>query len=284
VNKWLAIWVPTLVLASTAAYAGEVDTQFIFGFTQGSDVGELGEKELEFQANGALGKADGSYAALGSELRVEFTPVKNLRLEAGALFAYHTIAGVSGLDNQDAFQFAGFAAEARYRLLDRRSAPFGFTVSVEPHWTRVDDTSGQVVTNWGGPLVLALDKELIEDRLYAAFNVLYDPEWAYLPAGDAWQQQSTLGFFAALTAQAFEGVFIGAEAYYLRSYDGISFNTFNGDGLFIGPTTYWHVSRNLAISAAWSMQVTGGAIGMAGVPNLQNFTRQQALLRFEYTF
>ncbi|MBV8187362.1 MAG: hypothetical protein JO339_09000 [Alphaproteobacteria bacterium] len=274
----------TLLLPLPAAYAGDVDTQFIFGFAQGSDVGELGDREVEFQNNGAFGKADGTYTALGSELRGEFTPFQNLRLEAGALFTYYAIQGVSGLDNQDAFRFAGVAVQGRYRVLDRRSAPFGLTVGVEPHWLRVDDTSGQAVTNWGGPIVVAVDKELVEDRVFAAFNVLYDPEWSHLPASNSWQQQSTLGLFAAVTAQASEGLFLGAEAYYLRSYDGAALNSFSGDGLFLGPTAYWRASQHLAISAAWSVQVAGGAVGVVGGLNLQTLTNHQVLLRLEYTF
>ena len=34
---------------------------------------------------------------------------------------------------------------------------------------------------------------------------------------DVWQQQSTLGISAALTAQVVEGVFFGIETHYVRS-------------------------------------------------------------------
>jgi hypothetical protein len=47
------------LLAPSAAQAGDVDTQFLFGFTQGSDVGELGEKEIESETVGRFGKVDG---------------------------------------------------------------------------------------------------------------------------------------------------------------------------------------------------------------------------------
>jgi hypothetical protein len=40
-----------------AARAAEVDTQFIFGFTMGADVGELGEREIEWQTVGRFGKS-----------------------------------------------------------------------------------------------------------------------------------------------------------------------------------------------------------------------------------
>jgi hypothetical protein len=68
VKPTLRILMLPVLLASSAARAGDVDTQFIFGFTQGSDVGELREKEIESETVGRFGKADGSYAVLTSQL------------------------------------------------------------------------------------------------------------------------------------------------------------------------------------------------------------------------
>ena len=281
--------VPPIVLAALVflaqrAIAADVDTQFIFGFTQGADVGELGEKEIESETVGRFGKADGSYAALTSQLRAEFTPLENFRFEAGAFADYHSIAGVSGFVDRDAVQFGGFAIEARYRLLNRRTAPFGLTIGIEPHWAQVDDQSGERVDNWGGELVVAIDQELIKDRLFAALNVLYDPEWTHVIAGDTWQPQSTLGLSAAATAQIDDGVFVGIEAHYERAYGGTGLNALSGDALFLGPTTYLLVTRNLAVSVAWSIQVAGGAVAIPGSLDLNDFERSQLRLRFEYTF
>ena len=174
---------PVFLLASPAAQAGDVDTQYIFGFTQGSDVGELGEREIEWATVGRFGKADGSYAMLASQLRAELTPFENFRFEVGAIVNYAAISGVS--------------------------APVGLTISAEPHWTRIDDASGELVASYGSEFVVAIDKELVANRLFAAFKLRYDPEWTHVLDSDAWQQQSTMGISAALTAQVEEGVFFG---------------------------------------------------------------------------
>jgi hypothetical protein len=273
-----------LLAASSGAHAADVDTQFIFGFTQGSDVGELGEKEIESQTVGRFGKADGAYAAITSQLRAEVTPFANLRLEAGAFVDYRAISGVSGLDDQSVFQFGGLVFEARYRVLDRRLAPVGLTFGIEPHWARVDDIAGDLGSNFGGDLSVAIDKELVENRLFAAVNVLYDPEWTYVFGNDTSLQQSALTVSGALTAQVREGVFFGAETHYVRVYDGIALNAFSGDAWFVGPTAYWRLSSNFAASAAWSIQVAGGAVGVPGELNQRDFERNQVRLRFEYTF
>jgi hypothetical protein len=273
-----------VLLVPRAGHASDVDTQFLFGFTQGADVGTFGEKEIESQTLGRFGKADGSYAALTSQLRAEFTPFRNFRFEIGASAAYHSISGVSDLDDRDSFQFGGFVMEARYRLLDRHSAPFGLTVGVEPHWQRVDEISGELVSSWGGDFTIAIDKELIEGRLFAAFNVLYAPEWTHAFVAQTGQQQSTLGISGAATWQVAEGVFVGAESHYLRVYDGIGLSSLSGDSLFVGPTAYWQVTEKFAVSAEWSLQVTGGAAGVSGNLNLRDFERHEVRLRFEYTF
>lgn len=273
-----------ILLAPGTGRAAGVDTQFIFGFTQGADVGTFGEKEIESQTVGRFGKADGSYAAITSQLRAEFTPFRNFRFEVGALVNHHSISGVSDLDDRNSLQFGGFVMEARYRLLDRRSAPFSLTVGIEPHWERVSDASGELVSSWGGELAIAVDKELIENRLFAALNLLYAPEWTQEFAAQTWQQQSTLGISAAAVWQVAEGVFVGAESHYLRVHDGIGLNRFTGDALFAGPTAYWQVTENFAVSAAWSVQVTGGSTGVPGNLNLRDFERHEVRLRFEYTF
>jgi hypothetical protein len=269
---------------SKAADTGEVDTQFIFGFTQGADVGEAGEREIEHQTVTHLGKRDGAYTALSDQLRYEFAPVENFRVEFGAPVTYFGIANVPRLDNRHQWAFDGLVSEFRYRLLDRERTGVGLTIGVEPHWSRTDDTSGEPVANYGGDLSLALDRELIEDRVYAALNVVYDPEVTRFRFDGSWQRQATLGTFAAVTAQVLPETFFGAEARYLRLYQGLDLNAFGGEALFVGPTMFIRLSKTLAISGSWNFQVAGRASGVSGALDLTNFERQQALLRMEYNF
>lgn len=61
-RKWIAfvlsgLLVQPLLLDRAKSAAGEsIDTQFIFGFTSGADVGELGDKEIEHQTIAQFGK------------------------------------------------------------------------------------------------------------------------------------------------------------------------------------------------------------------------------------
>jgi hypothetical protein len=281
-----------LVPALTLAHAGEaekearekeIDTQFIFGFTMGADVGELGERELEHQTTASLGKRGGAYSALTDQLRFEVTPAPNFRFEIGAPIAYYNISGVSGLDNRNQGAFNGVQTEFRYRLLDREHASFGLTIGAEPHWSRTDETSGERVANYGGELSIAFDRELVKDRVFAAVNLVYDPEVTLMPTGFS-ERDSTIALTTSVTTQVFPGTFVGAEARYLRKYEGLGLNSQTGQGLFLGPTTFVRLSKSFAISGAWSIQVAGHASDMRGPVDLTNFSRHQALLRVEYNF
>jgi len=289
-------WLTCLLLACLAgqlapALAGEekegaererVDTEFIFGFTAGADTGDVGEKELEQQTAAQWDKRDGRYGVLTDQLRYEASPVENFRFEIGAPIAYYDISGVPGLDDRNQVSFNGLVAEFKYRLFDRDRAPFGLMVSAEPHWNRTDDIGGERLDDYGAELTLALDKELLQGRLFAAFNLVYEPEIARLQG--FWQRESMLGVSTSVTAQVEPGVFIGGEARYLRRYDGVDLDSLSGQAVFLGPNFFVRLSKSLALSGAWSVQVAGHATEVPLPLDLTKFTRQQALFRVEYNF
>ena len=63
---------------------GAVDTEHMFGFTEGSDIGEKGETELMSETTGHFGKLGGSYAQVGSMLEAKHTLAENFRVSAAA--------------------------------------------------------------------------------------------------------------------------------------------------------------------------------------------------------
>jgi hypothetical protein len=271
-----------LAFVSTDAGAAEIETEHLFGFLTGSDVGEVGEREIEGQTFGRFGKRTGSYAAVSSGLAVEYAPIENLRLEFGGSGAYHRIAGVPGLDDQRRGGFEGIAFDVRYRLLDRRSVGIGLTVAAEPNWSRIDATAGTPVDEYGVALTLIADRELVPDRIVAAFNLVYEPE--VTRSTGAWSREATLALGAALTAQVWPGIFMGGEARYLRSYEGLALDAFAGHALFVGPAIYVKLSERSWIGAAWSVQIAGRAADTAASLDLTNFQRHEAKLKFGISF
>jgi hypothetical protein len=264
--------------------AGGIDTEHLFGFSTGTDIGEAGDRELEGQLNGRFFKRTGTYAAVLPMVGYEWVPVANLRLEATASFAYHDIAGVMGLDDRRQAAPQGISFEARYRFMDRERAPFGLAIDVEPHWGRVDETSGAPVDQYGVDVAILADKTLIENCLVGVANLIYQPEATRSRVTGEWMRETTLGASAGLMVQVHQGLFIGAEARYLRRYDSLDLRNFSGHALFLGPMAFANLDAHWWVSAALSVQVAGRAVDDPGPLDLANFERLQARLRIGYNF
>jgi hypothetical protein len=190
-----------VALGSIVARADAIDTEHLFGFTIGTDIGAVGEKEFESDTLSRLGKRSGSYSALSQSLSLEYTAVQNLRLEVSATGVYYDIVGVPGLDDRRQGAFDGLSFDMRYRILDRAHAPFGLMIDAEPHWGRVDEVSGEPVDRYGVDLALVADKELVPNRIVATFNLLYLPEMAHSRVTGIWSRQAKIGVATALMAQ-----------------------------------------------------------------------------------
>ena len=266
----------------------DVETKYIFGITEGSGIGLEGEREFTPETVMRFGKRDGRYGAGETKLEYEFTPNQYVQFELGPLVAWHNIKGVTDLDDRNQIAFSGFFGEIRYLLLDRGpSSPLAVTLSAEPEWHRIDETSGARVKNFGLELKVNADLELIKNRLYLGSNLLYEPEATHDPdgIGAGWEKESKGGVSSAISYRIVPSVFIGAEVWYLRHYDGAWFNTFTGDAVFVGPTIYVQLARKVFMTAAWNTQVWGREVDNPGSTlNLSEFSRQRAKLKVAVEF
>ena len=266
----------------------DVETKYVFGFTEGSGIGLEGEKEFSPETVMRFGKRDGRYQAGETKLEYEFTPNQYVQFELGPMVAWHNIQDVTGLDDRNQAAFSGFFGEVRYLLLDRGpSSPLAITLSAEQEWHRIDETSGARVKNFGLELKVNADLELIQNRLYLGANLLYEPE-ATRDAdgiGAGWAKESTGGISGALSYRIFPSVFVGAEAWYLRHYDGTFLNSFTGDAVYVGPTIYVQITRKMFMTAAWNTQIWGREVDNPDVSfNLAEFSRQRAKLKVAVEF
>jgi hypothetical protein len=266
----------------------DVETKYIFGFTEGSGIGLEGEKEFSWESVARFGKADGRYWASETKLEYEFTPNQYVQFELGPLVSTHNIKNVTDFENRSQVAFGGFFGEIRYLLLDRGpSSPLAITLSAEPEWRRADETTGQHVTNFELEFKVNADLELIQNRLYLGSNLLYEPETTHDPdhVGAGWEKESTGGVSGALSYRIIPAVFVGAEVWYLRHYDGIWFNNFTGDAVFVGPTLYVQLNPKAFITAAWNTQISGHDVDIPGSTlNLAEFSRQRGKLKLAVEF
>jgi hypothetical protein len=273
-----------LVLAPTGARTEPIETEHLFGFTIGSDVGDPGDREIEGSVTGRFAKGSGTYNAGSSTLSAEFVPLPNLRTEFTGVINSYGIAGVSGIADQNYNAFGGVSADIRYRFLNRDSAPVGFALGAEPHWGRADDITGAPGNSYGVDFVAAADWEVVPERVVAAFNLLYQPDTIRSNLTGTWSSESTAGATMAVMAQVRSGLFVGGEARYLRRYDGFTLDNFDGHAFFVGPTFYAKFSERAWMTIAWSVQVAGHTTATPGSLDLVNFERQQGRLLFGVSF
>ena len=270
--------------AEDASSWKEIETKYIFGFTTGSGIGLEGEKEFTIDTIGRFGKRDGHYAATETKYEFEFTPTQFIQIEFGALGSTHNISGVTDLDDRRQVALTGAFAELRYLAIERTSSnPLSVTLAVEPTVRRIDETGGERVRNFEFETTVNADLELMRNRLYAGFNLLYEPEVTQTATGDT-QREAKFGGSAALSLRIASNVVVGGEVWYLRHYDAANLTAFTGDAVMLGPTLYVQFTPKMFMTAAWNAQVWGREIGNPVSLNLAEFQRNRVRLKFAWEF
>ena len=280
----LSFWGGGAARADDASSWRELETKYIFGFTTGSGIGLEGEKEFTIDTIGRFGKRDGHYAATETKYEFEFTPSQFVQIEFGALGSTNNIGAVTDLDGRNQAAFTGGFAEFRYLAIERTSNnPLSVTVAFEPNVRLIDETSGERVHNYEFETTVNADIELMRNRLYAGFNLLYEPEVTQTLFGDT-VREATFGGSAALSVRVMSNVVLGGEVWYLRHYDAMNLTSFTGDAVMLGPSLYIQFTPKMFMTAAWNAQVWGREIGNPVSLNLSEFQRQRARLKFAWEF
>jgi hypothetical protein len=272
------------VLLPNWGQAERFDTEHLFGFMIGTDIGGVGEREFQSQTTGRFSRSGGNYRAINHELELELVPVDNFRIEVGSSFVSHDINGVAGFEDRRQLAWQGISLDLRYRFLDRDVSLFGLTFAIENQLNGIDEVTAATVRNYGTEWTLAFDRELVPNFSVAALNLFYQPEWTRFHGSGAAEQESTIGAAFGVMAQVRPGLFVGGEARYLRRYDGIGLEGFTGQALFVGPNAYFQLSQRSRLTATWSVQTWGRSARTGSGLDLVDFERHQARLVFGVNF
>jgi hypothetical protein len=283
-----------------------VETESVYGFTLGSDTEHAGAKGVALETVTRWGKRADDYSAIGTKLEFAYGVTDDLSVSLGFLGDYHSVkkkpataeaAALDAINNgedpdeavrngrvKSRFIFNGFGGEMRYRFLDRKSAPFGMTLHLEPVLAFSDEASGLRARKYGSENKLIFDQEILSDRLFVALNLLHEMEVVKEKTAEAWERASRVGASFAATYQLMPKVFLGAEVRYLRGYEGLALKAYTGDGLYVGPTLYANLGETLWVSAAWNTLVGGHAKGVPGALNLDDFERHNLRIKLGMEF
>src|SRR5260370_23295387 len=102
-------------LLAGGAHAEGIDTEHVFGFMIGTDVGNVGEREFQSETTGRFAKNGGNYRAIGQQLELEFVPARNFRIEMGSAFSAHDINSVAGFHSRRQLAWQGVSVDFRSR-------------------------------------------------------------------------------------------------------------------------------------------------------------------------
>ncbi len=254
-----------------------LDTKNLFGFLEGADVGEKGDRSFEFETTGSFGAAQGLYRSLEQEFIFENTLTDSLGLELGAHVLGQDIRHVPDLPDFVGVNFMGVSAELRYVLLHRTAdLPIQLMLTVEPEYSVLTD-AGQQANDFSVNLRAVADVVSSDRRLYGAVNLVYEPEASRFPGG-LWEDTALLSASAALSYRLTPPLMLGAEADYDRAYGGLVPRAFQGQAVYLGPTFHYQINEKIDLSAAFLVQTP------VGRTDFDEFPRQLAKLRLEIEF
>lgn len=271
------------IVIPSCAFAGDIDTEHIFAFMIGSDIGHVGEREFQSETTGRFGRSGGRYRVGEQEFELELVPSRDIRIELGSSVLAYDLAGIPGGTDRRGFAWQGASIDIRYRFLDRETAPVGMTLAFGGDVSRLDDGRAQRVNGLGAGLRLAFDRE-VAPGVIGAVNLLYQPEWTRFSETGRMDRESVVGASLGVMMQARADVLLGGEARYMRRYEGIGLNELAGQAFFVGPTAYFQLSPRTRLTASWSAQVWGRSEGSGASLDLVNFERHQARLVYGVNF
>lgn len=278
---WFAPMLAAWLMAATPASASDhgVDTEHLFGFTEGSDIGAPPEKELESETTARLGKRGGTFRAVDSAVVLKVPLSDRFRLAPGLAFAGYAMRRVPGLDDREVAALAGGFIETRARIFTRDEAPFGLTLNTVIGGSRLDAATGLAASGLSVEAGLLMDREIVPGEVVAGLNVVYALGRSRLAgiAGD--QQASNVEISGAVAKRFGPGLFLGLETRYLRAYSGLGLDRFAGQAVYLGPTLYKTLREETWISFTWGTQLAGSEAGAGEDRDLTNFDRHQVRLR-----
>ena len=279
-------WAPCLAAADDdrPVGAGEpdnpfyaLDTKNLFGFLEGADVGEKGDRSLEFETTGSFGKEQGLYRSVEQEFIFEPTLTDSLGVEFGAHVLGQDVRRAPDLPDFAGVNFMGASVELRYVLIHRTPEdPIQVTLTAEPEWNSIGE-AGQAISDFSTAFRAIADVTSSDRRLYGAVNFVYAPDGARLP-GQPWQDTALLSASAALSWRPTPPLMFGAEVDYDRAYSGLVPRGFDGEAVYLGPTFHYQINEKIDLSAAFLVQAPSGRV------DFDQFPRELAKLRLEVEF
>jgi len=249
-----------------------------FGFTTGSDVADTGSFGPSLTYNGAFGTRVGRANGHGLTLQGSYGLFPCFEIGPYVLGAFNNASAAGISTDERAF---GAGVEMKYRLLGRDMHGLGLTLVLDPSFNRADPDGAGRFTTYNTGIRIFADKPLIPGTLYAALNLSQDLTWI---GPSPYQRSSTFTVGGSLAWQVSDGLYLSGELRHMRAHNDLGFGNEAGYATFAGPGIFWQATKQLALSAAYNIQLAGKAKGQPGDLDLTNFSQHLVKLKLGYSF
>ncbi|MGE7415540.1 hypothetical protein [Methylobacterium tarhaniae] len=271
----------------------DVDTEHLFGFTEGSDAGEKGEQEAVIDTVTRIGKRrDGpgssTYRVLDTRFAYQFNPIDKLSIEFSAFGALRRQRNILDLDDKSYGTFDGVSMEVKYQFLKAsKEQPLGLAVEVRPRFTRILPVEGNGADIFDIESLLQLDVQVVPDKLWYGSNVSFEPAAGRQRGGGPGYRSSTFLWSNALVGRVGENTYLGPEVRYLRGYEGTFLNRLESEALTMGPALHHRFTEKIWLTVAYAGQIWGRDAdpALAGrALGLNQFERHNVRVKFGMEF
>ncbi len=242
----------------------DVDTEHLFGFTEGSDAGDKGEQEVVADTISRLSKrrngpGSSTYRVFDTRFAYQFNPADRFSVELSAFGNLRRQRNITELDDKCYGTFDGASVELKYQFLKGSAEqPLGLAIELRPRFTRVLPVEGNGANVFDMESLVQLDVQVVPGKVCYGSNISFEPATGRQrgAAGQGYRS-STFLWSNAVVGQVAEGTFLGPEVRYLRGYDGVFLNRLESEAVFIGPALHRRFTEKVWLTLAYATQVWG---------------------------
>jgi hypothetical protein len=271
----------------------DVDTEHLFGFTEGADAGEKGEQEVVVDTVTRISKRTGgpgssTYRVLDTRFAYQFNPIDKLSIEFSAFGTLRRQRNIVDLDDKSYGTFDGVSMEVKYQFLKgSKEQPLGLALEVRPRFTRVLPVEGNGADIFDVESLLQFDFQVVPDKLWYGSNISFEPAAGRQRGGGPGYRSSTFLWSNALVGRIGENTYFGPEVRYLRGYEGTFLNQLESEALTVGPALHHRFTEKIWLTVAYAGQVWGRDTDpfLAGrALGLNQFERHNVRVKFGMEF
>ena len=200
----------------------------LFTYVQEAEVLPKGGLEFEQWLTHRRSKADGVFARWDFREELEYGLGEGMSAAGYLNFTSTHSEGVSGLANEDKFEFEGISTELKYQVLNPNTKPLGLLLYSEATYNGQEFELEEK---------LVLHKNFAE-KWVAAFNVTLEQEWAFTSSDT--EEELTLELSAGLAYKINSTWSVGIEGRNHRVFaPGFNFGNQEANAWFVGPNAHY---------------------------------------------